>query len=369
MLGVPRSADKKAIKAAYRQKARQYHPDVNKDPGAEDMFKDISAAYEVLSDDEQRRVYDQFGEAGLKGMGGMGGGPGMGDVNPFDIFEQFFGGGMGGMGGMGGGGFGGAGGRVRNRPTQGEVLRYDLKIDFLEAVFGCQKEIDISRLEKCGTCSGSGTKPGTQPTSCSTCGGSGQVIQAVRTPLGMFQQMSTCPACGGQGQISTPCGTCGGDGRVRGSKRISLRVPPGVDEGSRLRVRGEGDAGQRGGPPGDLYVFITVKAHPDGLKRDDTTIHSDIEIPYYDAILGTAVQITTVDGKVDLKIPAGTQPGTTLVMAKRGVPKLGASSTRGDHLVHVKVRIPKKVGEKDRQLIEELKSGDKSGESAGRKWF
>ena len=356
---------------------------MNKEPNAEAKFKDISAAYEVLSDDEKKSIYDRFGEDGLK-AGAMGGGGGgfnnMNDfTNPMDIFESFFGGmgGMGGSGGFGGGGMGGGGGggaRARSRPITGDDQRFDLQLDFLEAVFGCQREVEVSRLETCTTCTGSGVKSGTTPSTCSTCNGQGQVVQAVRTPLGIFQQVATCPACGGAGETSTPCGTCKGDGRVRGSKRISLRVPPGVDEGSRLRVRGEGDAGRKGGGPGDLYVFVSVRSHPE-LKRDGTTIHSDVEISYVDAILGTTVQVTTVDGAVDLKIPGGTQPGTTLVMSKRGVPKLGASAARGDHLVHVKVRIPKTVGSEEKKLVEELRelsSGAKESSSAaggGRKWF
>lgn len=373
ILGVSRDADKKTIKSAYRQLARKYHPDVNKEPNAEDKFKDISAAYEVLSDDDQRSIYDRFGEDGLKSGGmGAGGFGGMGGAyaNPMDIFESFFGG----MGGAGfGGGFGGGAAGARSRPVPGEDQRYDLQLDFLEAVFGAQKEVEVTRLEECSTCSGSGVKAGTTPSTCSACNGSGQVVQAVQTPLGMFQQVSTCPSCGGTGQISTPCGTCKGDGRVRGSKRISLRVPPGVDEGSRLRVRGEGNAGRKGGGPGDLYVFISVRPHPE-LRRDGTTILSDVEISYVDAILGTTVKVTTVDGEVDLKIPAGTQPGTTLVMSKRGVPKLGASTARGDHLVKVKVRIPKSIGGEERTLVEKLrdmqseKAGSKAAK-AGRGWF
>ncbi|KAL4433639.1 hypothetical protein ABPG75_000080 [Micractinium tetrahymenae] len=376
ILGVSRDADKKTIKSAYRQLARKFHPDVNKEADAEDRFKDISAAYEVLSDDEKRGIYDRFGEQGLKGgfagagAGGMGG---MGDFsNPFDIFETFFGGGMG--GGMGGfGGMGGGAARARNRPIPGDDQRYDLRLDFTEAVFGCSKEIEVSRLEDCSTCSGSGVKPGTTPTTCSTCKGAGQVVQAVRTPLGMFQQVATCPTCGGTGEQSTPCGTCQGDGRVRGSKRISLRVPPGVDEGSRLRVRGEGDAGRRNGEAGDLYVFISVKPHPE-LRREGATIHSDVEISYVDAILGTTVKVTTLGtnelSQVDLKIPAGTQPGTTLVMSKRGVPKLGTANARGDHLVHVKVKIPKSISGEEKKLMEQLRELQTSKPAASsRGWF
>jgi molecular chaperone DnaJ len=382
ILGVARDSDKKTIKSAYRQLARKFHPDVNKSSDAEARFKDISAAYEVLSDDDKKSIYDRFGEDGLKG-GGMGasgfGGGGMGGAqdfsNPFDIFESFFGGGGGGGGGFGGG-MGGGGARMRNRPVAGDDQRYDLQLDFLEAVFGCQQEVEVSRLEGCATCSGSGVKAGTAPSPCATCGGQGQVVQAVRTPLGIFQQVATCPACAGAGETSAPCPSCKGDGRVRGSKRISLKVPAGVDDGSRLRVRGEGDAGRRGGPPGDLYVFISVKPHP-SLRREGTTVHSDVEISYVDAILGTTVQVATVDGAVDLKIPAGTQPGTTLVMSKRGVPKLGASAARGDHLVHVKVRIPKSVSAEERGLVEALRAlapplgpgAGAAGKAGGKGWF
>ena len=358
------------------QLARKFHPDVNKEPGAEEKFKQISNAYEVLSDDQKRPIYDRFGEAGLKGggPGGPGGfGGGASDFNnPFDIFEQFFGGGMGGggMGGMGGMGGAGAGQRQRStRPTPGSDERHDLTLEFSEAVFGCSKEVDVSRLESCEACTGSGVKAGTTPSRCGTCGGAGQVVQAVRTPLGAFQQVLTCPACEGAGETSTPCSSCAGDGRVRRSKRISLRVPPGVDGGSRLRVRGEGSAGRRGGEPGDLYVFVRVKEAAGGkLRREGTTIHSYVDVSYVDAILGTTVPVETVDGAVDLKVPPGTQPGTTLVMNKRGVPKLGAAAgVRGDHHVHVRVTIPTKVGGEEKKLVEQLREATKAAPAGGKK--
>jgi molecular chaperone DnaJ len=321
---------------------------VNKEAGAEERFKSISNAYEVLSDDQKRAVYDRFGEAGLKGgMGGGGGASGMGDFsNPFDLFETFFGG-----GGMGGGGMGGA--RMRNRAQQGDDERYDLEIDFKEAVFGCEKELEVMRLEECGTCTGSGVKAGTRPSTCGTCGGTGQVVTTARTPLGNFQQVVVCSACGGAGQTAAPCSACGGDGRVRRSKRISLRVPPGVDVGSRLRVRGEGNAGRRGGPPGDLYVFVSVRVDPE-LARDGVDISSSVRLPYTDAILGTTVKVRTVDGPVDVKVPAGVQPGAVLVLAKRGVPRLGNPTLRGDHRVTVLVTIPERVTPQERALVEQL---------------
>lgn len=342
VLGVSRNSSKSEIKSAYRKLARQYHPDVNKEVSAETKFKEISNAYEVLSDDEKRSIYDKYGEAGLKGPGA---GSASDYANPFDLFEGLFGS-MGGFGGM-------SGRSARNRPIQGDDEQFDLRLDFREAVFGVVKEIDVSRLETCDTCDGSGTKPGTTPKSCSTCGGQGQVVSTARTPLGEFRQISTCPACSGVGETSVPCSTCRGDGRVRKKKSISVRVPAGVDSGSRLRVRSEGNTGKRGGPPGDLYVFINVRSDPD-LKRDGNNILTSCKVSYIDAILGTSVKVPTVDGRVDLKIPAGTQPGTTLVMSKKGAPFLGKPNMRGDQLVRVEVEIPKRLNNDERKLIEQL---------------
>ncbi|GAV69132.1 DnaJ domain-containing protein/DnaJ_CXXCXGXG domain-containing protein/DnaJ_C domain-containing protein [Cephalotus follicularis] len=353
VLGVSRNASKSEIKSAYRKLARSYHPDVNKEPGAEQKFKDISNAYEVLSDDEKRSLYDKYGEAGLKGAG-----MGMGDFsNPFDLFESLFEN-MGGMGGMGGRG-------SRSRAVDGQDEYYSLLLNFKEAVFGVEKEIEITRLESCGTCNGSGAKPGTKASKCSTCGGQGQVVSSARTPLGVFQQVMTCSSCSGTGEISTPCNTCSGDGRVRRTKRISLKVPAGVDSGSRLRVRSEGNAGRKGGSPGDLFVIIEVIPDP-VLKRDDTNILYTCKVSYIDAILGTTIKVPTVDGMVDLKIPAGTQPNTTLVMAKKGVPVLNKNNIRGDQLVRVQVEIPKRLSSDERKLIEELADLSK-GKTASRR--
>ncbi|XP_050212331.1 chaperone protein dnaJ A6, chloroplastic-like [Mercurialis annua] len=343
VLGVSKTASKSEIKSAYRKLARSYHPDVNKEAGAEEKFKEISNAYEVLSDDEKRSLYDKYGEAGLKGAG-----MGMGDFsNPFDLFESLFEG-MGGMGGMGMGGRG-----SRSRAVDGQDEYYNLVLTFKEAVFGIEKEIEISRLETCATCDGSGAKAGTKASKCSTCGGQGQVVSSARTPLGVFQQVMSCSSCGGTGETFTPCNACSGDGRVRRTKRISLKVPAGVDSGSRLRVRSEGNAGRRGGSAGDLFVIIDVIPDPI-LKRDDTNILYTCKVSYIDAILGTRIKVPTVDGMVDLKIPAGTQPNTTLVMAKKGVPVLNKSNMRGDQLVRVQVEIPKRLNTQERKLIEEL---------------
>ncbi|GAA0169544.1 chaperone [Lithospermum erythrorhizon] len=353
VIGVSKNASKSDIKSAYRKLARSYHPDVNKEPGAEQKFKEISNAYEVLSDDEKRSIYDRYGEAGLKGAGA-----GMGDFsNPFDLFESLFDN----MGGMGMGGRGSP-----NRATEGEDQIYNLVMNFKEAVFGLEKEIEITRLETCSTCDGSGAKPGTKATKCSTCGGQGQVVASARTPLGVFQQVMTCSSCDGSGETKTPCNTCGGDGRAKKSKRISIKVPAGVDSGNRLRVKGEGNAGRRGGPPGDLFVLIDVLPDP-VLKRDETNILFSCKVSYIDAILGTTMKVPTVDGMVDLKIPGGTQPGSTLVMSKKGVPFLNRSNRRGDQLVKVQIEIPKQLNAEERKLIEELASFNKEKTVASRR--
>ncbi|GAB2211688.1 hypothetical protein Droror1_Dr00025018 [Drosera rotundifolia] len=358
VLGVSKDASKSEIKIAYRKLARSYHPDVNKEPGAEQKFKEISNSYEVLSDDEKRSIYDRYGEAGLKGDG-----MGMGDFNsPFDIFESLFD--MGGMGGMGGRGRG-RGKGSRNRATEGEDQVYNITLDFKEAIFGVDKEIEISRLETCGTCNGSGTKAGTRSRTCSKCGGQGQVVSSARTPLGVFQQVSTCSACDGEGETSAACNTCKGDGRVRKPKHISLKVPAGVDSGSRLRVRSEGNAGRRGGLSGDLFVLIDVLPDPI-LKRDDTDILYSCKISYFDAILGTTIKVPTVDGNVDLKIPSGTQPGATLVLSNKGVPKLNKPNIRGDQLVKVQVEIPKRPSNDERKLVEEIANLNKVGVNAAK---
>ena len=346
ILGVSRDADADTLKRAYRKLARQYHPDVNKEPGAEDKFKEIGKAYEALADPETRARYDQFGEAGLGGAAGM---PDMGDMGGFaDLFETFF------------NGFGGQnpqGGRTQRRgPQQGDDLRYDLNVDFKDAIFGQQREIKIPHLETCEVCRGTGAKPGTGPKNCSTCGGSGQVRRATRTPFGNFTQVAECPSCNGAGQIIVdPCVSCGGNGVKQVRKKLRINIPAGVDTGTKLRVSGEGNVGLKGGPPGDLYVFIKVK-NDSKLKRDGVTIYSEIEVSYLQAILGDTVQITTVDGNVNLKIPSGTQPNTTLSLQNKGVPRLGNPVARGNHEVLVKVKLPTRITEEERKLLEGLAS-------------
>jgi molecular chaperone DnaJ len=344
LLGVGRDVDADTLKRAYRRLARQYHPDVNKDPGAEDKFKEIGRAYEVLSDPQTRARYDQFGEAGLGG-GGM---PDMGDMGGFaDLFETFFSGFGGGMGGA-------AAGPRRRGPRQGDDLRLDLNISFQEAIFGLEKEVQVRHLETCGTCQGSGAKPGSGPVSCSTCGGAGQVRRATRTPFGSFTQVAPCPSCEGSGQvIADPCGACGGQGLQQVRKKLRINIPAGVDTGTRLRVAGEGNAGQRGGPEGDLYVFLSVQPHPQ-LRRDGTTIHSEVTLNYLQAILGDTIEVDTVDGQTQLEIPAGTQPGAVLTLQGKGVPKLGNPVARGNHQFTVKVQLPTKVSGEERELLEQL---------------
>ncbi|XP_051114311.1 uncharacterized protein LOC127239955 [Andrographis paniculata] len=350
-LGVTKSASGKEIKAAYRKLARQYHPDVNKEPGATEKFKEISAAYEVLSDDKKRAMYDRYGEDGLKtGVGGAGG---YTSTNPFDLFEAFFGPSMGGFAGMEGSAFGST---RRSAVSKGEDLRYDMTLDFLASIFGAEKEFELSHLESCDACSGTGAKVGSKMRVCSTCGGRGQVMRTEQTPFGMFSQVSVCPSCGGDGEmISETCRKCSGTGRMRVRKEIKVKIPPGVSKGSILRVAGEGDAGLKGGPPGDLFVYLDIKEIPE-IQRDGINLLSTISINYLDAILGTVVKVKTVDGMADLQIPPGTQPGDVLVLARKGAPKLNRPSIRGDHLFTVKVNIPKRVSEKERELLEELSS-------------
>ena len=346
ILGVSRDADADTLKRAYRKLARQYHPDINKEPGAEDKFKEIGRAYEALADPETRARYDQFGEAGLGGAAGM---PDMGDMGGFaDLFETFF---------NGFGGQGTQGGRTQRRgPQQGDDLRYDLNIEFKDAIFGQQREIKIPHLEKCEVCRGIGAKPGTGPKTCTTCGGSGQVRRATRTPFGNFTQVADCPTCNASGQIiSDPCSSCGGNGVKQVRKKLRINIPAGVDTGTKLRVSGEGNVGLKGGSPGDLYVFIKVKNDPK-LKRDGVNIYSEITISYLQAILGDTVEIITVDGKVSLKIPSGTQPNTTLSLESKGVPRLGNPVARGNHQVSVKVKLPTRITEDERNLLESLAS-------------
>jgi molecular chaperone DnaJ len=354
ILGVSRDSDKEEIKRAYRRLARKFHPDVNKEDGADERFKEINRAYEVLSEPDARSRYDRFGEAGASGAGM----PDMGDMGGFaDIFESFF------------SGFAGSGGaqqtRRRTGPTRGDDLRFDLKLEFREAIFGGEKQIKIAHLETCTTCTGSGAKPGTKPRTCTTCGGSGQVRRATRTPFGSFTQVSACPTCNGTGQmIEEKCETCGGNGLNQVTKKLKITIPAGVDSGTRLRVTAEGDAGQKGGPSGDLYVYLFVQADQE-FEREGINIHTEVKVSYLQAILGDKITVNTVDGKKPLTIPSGTQPDTVLTLEGLGVPKLGNPVARGDHMITIKVDIPTKITGEERESLEKLLEKLKGGSGKG----
>ncbi|MEB3177798.1 MAG: molecular chaperone DnaJ [Nostocaceae cyanobacterium] len=357
ILGVNRDADKEEIKRAYRRLARKYHPDVNKEAGAEDRFKEINRAYEVLSEPETRSRYDRYGEAGVSGAGAGVGFQDIGDMGGFaDIFESFF-------SGFGGMGTGTQTQRRRGGPVRGDDLRLDLKLDFREAVFGGEKEIRISHLETCEVCAGTGAKPGTRPRTCSTCAGTGQVRRVTRTPFGSFTQVSTCPTCNGSGQvIEDKCEACDGKGARQVTKKLKITIPAGVDNGTRLRISGEGDSGQRGGPPGDLYVYLFVNEDEE-FHRDGINILSELKVSYLQAILGCRLEVNTVDGPVEMIIPPGTQPNTVMKLENRGVPRLGNPVSRGDHLLTVLIDIPTKLTPEERELLEKLAKikGDRTG--------
>lgn len=355
LLGVSRDADKDEIKRAYRRLARKYHPDVNKEPGAEERFKEINRAYEVLSEPETRARYDRFGEAGVSSAAGAGYSD-FGDMGFADIFESFFSGFAGGMGQQ-------TGGRRRSGPVRGDDLRLDLKLAFKEAIFGGEKEIRIPHLETCKVCNGTGAKPGTRPRTCPTCNGSGQVRRATRTPFGSFTQVSVCPTCNGEGQIiEDKCEACGGAGRKQETKKLKITIPAGVDNGTRLRVSKEGDAGLRAGPPGDLYVYLFVN-EDSKFQRDGINILSEMKISYLQAILGCIIEAETVDGPEELTIPPGTQPNTVLTLDNHGVPKLGNPVSRGDHLITILVDIPTRITAEERELLEKLANikGERTG--------
>ncbi|XP_050381713.1 LOW QUALITY PROTEIN: uncharacterized protein LOC126798715 [Argentina anserina] len=346
-LGVSKAATSKEIKSAYRRLVRQFHPDVNKQPGATEKYKEISAAYEVLSDDKKRALYDEYGEAGVKST--MSGGSSTYTTNPFDLFETFFG---------SSNPFAdmdtGYGTRRRSTVTKGEDIRYDITLEFSEAIFGVEKEFELSHLETCEVCTGSGAKVGSKRRIRSTCGGRGQVMRTEQTPFGLFSQVSACPTCGGDGEvISEYCRKCSGEGHVHVKKSIKVKVPPGVSKGSILRVAGEGDGGPRGGPPGDLYVYLDVE-EIEGIRRDGINHSSTVSISYLDAILGTVVPAKSLEGLTALQIPPGTQPGDILVLSKKGVPNSTSQSVRGDHVFTIKVAIPTHASGKERELLEEL---------------
>ncbi|MFQ6057927.1 MAG: molecular chaperone DnaJ [Anaerolineae bacterium] len=338
VLGVGRNASRDEIKKAYRRLARQYHPDVNKSPDAEAKFKEINEAYEVLSDQEKRAMYDRFGHAGAPGLGFEG----FGFRDPFEIFEEVF-----------GFGFGPRARAARRGPQRGTDLRYDLTISFEEAAFGCEKELEIPRWETCPTCRGSGAEPGTSPIRCPQCNGTGQVRRVQQSFFGSFVQVATCNRCDGRGEVvTTPCHECRGRKRVQRIKTIAVDIPPGVDDGTRIRLSGEGEAGLYGGPPGNLYVVLSVKPHK-YFKRQGNDILLELGINVAQAALGDKVQVPTLDGKETLIIPAGTQTGETFRLRGKGVPYLRRNG-RGDQLVTVYVVTPTNLTEEQKELFQKL---------------
>lgn len=338
VLGVPRGATKDEIKKAYRRLAREYHPDLNKAADAEARFKEVNEAYEVLSDDQRRAAYDRYGHAGLQG--GQGGFGGFGFSDPFDIFESFFSGFT-------------RGASARRGPRRGADLRYDLTITFEEAVFGTEKEIDVPRLETCPRCKGSGAEPGTQPVRCPECGGAGEVRRVQQSILGSFVSVTTCPRCEGTGEVvTTPCSECHGRKQVRVTRRMEVKIPPGVNDGTQIRLAGEGEAGEFKGPPGNLYVVLNVKPHPVFRRREDDIL-VDLYVNVAQAALGDTVTVPTVDGETELQIPAGTQSGKVFRISGKGVPHLRRNG-RGDELVTVHVTTPKRLNAEQRKLFEQL---------------
>jgi molecular chaperone DnaJ len=348
VLGTSKGASQDEIKKAYRRLARKYHPDVSAEPESEAKFKEINEAYEVLSDEQKRGIYDRFGHAGLNTSGGgFGGFSDFGGFrDPFEIFEEVFG---------GFGGFSRGGRRQTRRPRRGADLRYELSLDFEEAVFGSEKEIEVPRQETCSTCNGTGAEPGTTPIRCPECNGTGEV----RRQAGFFINISTCPRCQGQGEIVTsPCRECQGRGNVVKTRRLSVKIPGGVDHGTQIRLSGEGESGVYGGPPGNLYVVIRVKSHP-YFRRSDETIHVELAINITQAALGDEVEVPTLDGNELMTIPAGTQTGDTIRLRGKGVPRLrrdGTTSSRGDQVITIQVRTPTNLTKEQRKLLLELGS-------------
>ncbi len=347
ILEVSRNATPEEIKKSFRKKAREYHPDVSKDPNADELFKELGEAYEVLSDPQKRQVYDAYGHEGLRGGGYqptwdfMQGFP---DLN--DLFAQFFGGGF-----PGGEGYGRGQTQMR-----GEDLRYDLEIDFMDAAFGISKEIEVNRLKHCHSCEGSGASPGSGgPAVCQTCMGQGQIRQTTQTIIGHFTQISTCPRCMGQGtMIVDPCRTCEGRGREQETKTLSITVPAGVDTGTRLRVGGEGNAGPMNGPSGDLYVILHVLPHP-VFQRDGYDLYASVPVTYSQLALGDDIEVPLLKGTDKIKIAAGTQSGAVFTLKNQGIPILNSAGQHGNYHVQVVLEVPKRLSHEERKLLEKLR--------------
>ncbi|WP_049059300.1 molecular chaperone DnaJ [Enterococcus faecium] len=346
VLGLSKGASEDEIKKAYRKLSKKYHPDINKEPDAEEKFKEVSGAYEILSDPQKRAAYDQYGHAGTDpnyGAGGAGGG--------FGGFGGFSGGGFGGFEDIFDSFFGGGGRSVDpNAPRQGADLQYTVDLSFEEAIFGVEKEIKYNREEICHTCGGNGAKPGTQPTTCHKCHGAGTINVERQTPLGRVMSRQTCDVCHGTGkEIKEPCPTCHGSGHEKKAHSVKVNVPAGVEEGQQMRLAGQGEAGENGGPFGDLYVVFRVE-ESDIFDREGSEIYYELPLSFVQAALGDEVQVPTVHGDVKLKIPAGTQTGTNFRLRGKGAPKLRGGAT-GDQHVKVKLITPKNLNEQQREAL------------------
>ncbi|HBQ24886.1 MAG TPA: molecular chaperone DnaJ [Syntrophomonas sp.] len=360
VLGVSKNATAEDIKKAYRQMARKYHPDVNRDdPNAADKFKEVNDAYEVLSDDNKKAAYDRFGHDAFdptRNAGGFGGGfGGFGDMGGFgDIFDLIF------------GGTGATGRRTRTGPQRGADLEMRLEVNFEDAVFGMEKDIELPRVEKCDKCNGSGAEPGSNVKTCPDCHGSGQVRSVQSTPFGRFETVRPCSRCHGEGKIiEKPCSACRGNGQVRKTRKIQVRIPAGVDSGSRLRIQNEGEQGIRGGPPGDLYITILVRPHP-RLQRDGYNLIATQSIDFVQAALGAQVEIPLLGGASHvLNIPEGTQPGDVITVRGKGIPHLH-SHRQGDLRVVIEVTIPKRLSKRQKELLMAF-NDDNEEEKAGKK--
>nr|WP_319400111.1 molecular chaperone DnaJ [uncultured Carboxylicivirga sp.] len=363
ILEVSKNATQEEIKKAYRKKAIKYHPDKNQgDKAAEEKFKEAAEAYEVLSNAEKRQRYDQFGHAGVGGAAGGGfGGGGMSMDDIFSHFGDIFGGGFGGFSGFGGFGGSSRGGR---RVNKGSNLRVKVKLNLEEIANGAEKKIKVKKYVQCKSCTGTGAADSSSYSTCSTCHGSGQVTRVSNTILGQMQTSSTCPTCGGDGKIITnKCTSCAGEGIVRDDEVITLNIPAGVEEGMQLSVSGKGNAARRGGVNGDLLVLIEEEKHPE-LIRDGHNLIYNLNVSIPDAILGTPIEIPTIEGKVKVKIEPGTQPGKILRLRGKGLPEVN-SYGRGDLLVQIQVFIPKNLSKDDRKIVEKLQSSESFDPSNG----
>ncbi|MBN2256298.1 MAG: molecular chaperone DnaJ [Anaerolineaceae bacterium] len=338
VLGIPRDASPEAVKNAFRNLARQYHPDVNKAADAEEKFKEANEAYVVLSDQQRRAAYDRYGHAGINNMGGM---PDFSNIDLSDLFGEFFG-----FGGM-------RGRRARNAPQRGQDLASRIRLTFEEAIFGVEKEIEITRDESCSTCKGSGSAPGTNPARCTTCDGNGEVRQVHQTFLGSMVQVVTCPTCNGSGKvIANPCHACRGRGLERKTFKKVVPIPAGVDSGTQVRLAGEGQPGINGGPNGNFFIEISVSPHK-YFRRQGTDILLNLNINISQAVLGAEISVPTVDGIEKMKIPAGTQPGKVFNLKNKGVPRL-RNNGRGDQLVIINMDVPTRISSEQRALFKKL---------------